>query len=119
MIRRAWPRLPRRRKTVSFFQASQPITGQRRTSSLETKAAGTAALIRITSYNVCYTKLLRWLSAYVSNFLVDAREQGFAVPPEMEKKALDYLLKGLQEGVAGLPRGPLAYNENSVSYNFV
>ena len=61
-----------------------------------------------------YSEYQYWLSAYVSNFLVDAREQGFAVPPEMEKKALDFLLKGLQEGVAGLPRGPLAYNENSV-----
>ncbi len=55
-----------------------------------------------------------WLSAYVSHFLLDAREQGFAVPAELEKKAVDFLLKGLQEGVAGLPRGPLNYNENSV-----
>ena len=42
---RAWPRLPRRRKMVSFFAASQPITGQARTSDLETKAAGRNALI--------------------------------------------------------------------------
>jgi uncharacterized protein YfaS (alpha-2-macroglobulin family) len=55
-----------------------------------------------------------WLSAYVANFLIDAREQGFNVPAEMEKKAVEFLLKGLQEGVAGLPRGPLAYSENSV-----
>lgn len=55
-----------------------------------------------------------WLSAYVTNFLVDAREQGFTVPPEMEKKAVDFLLRGLQEGVAGLPRGPVNYNANSV-----
>ena len=55
-----------------------------------------------------------WLSAYVSNFLIDAREQGFNVPPDMEKKAIEFLLKGLQEGVSGLPRGPLAYSENSV-----
>lgn len=55
-----------------------------------------------------------WLSAYVTNFLLDAREQGFTVPAEMEKKAVEFLLKGLQEGVAGLPRGPLSYNENSV-----
>lgn len=55
-----------------------------------------------------------WLSAYVTHFLLDAREQGFTVPPEMEKKAVDFLLKGLQEGIAGLPRGPLKYNENSV-----
>ncbi|MBI2309014.1 MAG: alpha-2-macroglobulin family protein [Rhodocyclales bacterium] len=55
-----------------------------------------------------------WLSAYITNFLLDAREQGFTVPAEMEKKAVDFLLTGLQQGVAGLPRGPLNYNENSV-----
>jgi len=55
-----------------------------------------------------------WLSAYITNFLIDAREQGFNVPPEMEKKAIDFLLKGLQEGVAGLPSGAAKYNENSV-----
>ncbi|MDR2451888.1 MAG: alpha-2-macroglobulin family protein [Candidatus Accumulibacter sp.] len=55
-----------------------------------------------------------WLSAYVAHFLLDAREQGFAVPGEMEKKALDFLLRGLQEGVAGLPRGPFVYDEGSV-----
>ncbi|WP_301102136.1 alpha-2-macroglobulin [Propionivibrio sp.] len=55
-----------------------------------------------------------WLSAYITNFLIDAREQGFNVPPEMEKKAVEFLLKGLQEGVAGLPTGPVVYNENSV-----
>jgi len=55
-----------------------------------------------------------WLSAYVTNFLVDAREQGFNVPPEMEKKAVDFLLRGLQEGIAGLPTGAVKYDENSV-----
>jgi uncharacterized protein YfaS (alpha-2-macroglobulin family) len=55
-----------------------------------------------------------WLSAYVTNFLLDAREQGFTVPPELEKRAVDFLLAGLQQGVAGLPRGPLNYNENSI-----
>ncbi|GHU03403.1 hypothetical protein FACS1894158_01740 [Betaproteobacteria bacterium] len=55
-----------------------------------------------------------WLSAYVANFLLDAREQGFNVPVEMEKKSLDFLLRGLQEGVAGLPRGPVSYNEKAV-----
>jgi uncharacterized protein YfaS (alpha-2-macroglobulin family) len=44
-----------------------------------------------------------WLSAYVTNFLVDAREQGFAVPDMMLNKAMDYLLRGLQEGVSRLP----------------
>ena len=37
---RAWPRLPRRRKTVSFLAASQPISGHSRTSAFEMKAAG-------------------------------------------------------------------------------
>jgi hypothetical protein len=55
-----------------------------------------------------------WLSAYIAHFLLDAREQGFNVPEEMEKKAVEFLLKGLQEGIAGLPAGPVNYNENSV-----
>jgi uncharacterized protein YfaS (alpha-2-macroglobulin family) len=28
-----------------------------------------------------------WLSAYITNFLLDAREQGFNVPPAVEKRA--------------------------------
>ena len=44
-----------------------------------------------------------WLSAYVTQFLIDAREQGFSVPDTMYNKSLDYLLRGLQEGVARLP----------------
>jgi uncharacterized protein YfaS (alpha-2-macroglobulin family) len=44
-----------------------------------------------------------WLSAYVSQFLLDARSQGFGVPGAMHKRALDFLLRGLQEGMAGLP----------------
>jgi uncharacterized protein YfaS (alpha-2-macroglobulin family) len=55
-----------------------------------------------------------WLSAYIAHFLLDAREQGFNVPAEMEKKAVEFLLKGLQEGIAGLPTGAVSYNENSV-----
>ena len=54
-----------------------------------------------------------WLSAYVANFLLDAREQGFNVPDEMQKKAMNFLLKGLQDGVAGLPIGKVNYNEAS------
>jgi len=46
-----------------------------------------------------------WLSAYVSNFLLDAREQAFDVPDAMQKNAMEFLLKNLQEGAAGLPRG--------------
>lgn len=53
-----------------------------------------------------------WLSAYVGNFLLDAREQNFAVPEAMQKNASQFLLKYLQEGVAGLPSGTVAYNEN-------
>ncbi|MDR1708277.1 MAG: alpha-2-macroglobulin family protein [Candidatus Accumulibacter sp.] len=55
-----------------------------------------------------------WLSAYVANFLLDARENGFNPPAEMEKKALDFLLRGLQEGVAGLPAGEVVYDRDSV-----
>lgn len=55
-----------------------------------------------------------WLSAYVAHFMLDAREQGFAVPADMEKKSTDFLLTGLQQGIAGLPRGPIRYNESSV-----
>jgi uncharacterized protein YfaS (alpha-2-macroglobulin family) len=44
-----------------------------------------------------------WLSAYVTNFLLDTREQGFGVPEAMQKKAGDFLLRGLQEGVSRLP----------------
>lgn len=55
-----------------------------------------------------------WLSSYVTNFLLDAREQGFTVPVQMQQKATDFLLKALQEGAAGLPSGKLVYNEDSV-----
>lgn len=53
-----------------------------------------------------------WLSAYVGDFLVDTREQGFSVPENMQKNAGEFLLKYLQEGVAGLPSGKVVYNEN-------
>ncbi|WQG59056.1 alpha-2-macroglobulin [Pseudomonas sp. RTB3] len=38
-----------------------------------------------------------WLTAYVTDFLLRAREQGFAVPPEALKKANERLLRYLQE----------------------
>ena len=38
-----------------------------------------------------------WLTAYVTDFLLRAREQGYAVPPEALKKASDRLLRYLQE----------------------
>lgn len=44
-----------------------------------------------------------WLSAYVSQFLLDSHEQGFAVPEALQQKAMDFLLRGLQQGVATLP----------------
>ena len=44
-----------------------------------------------------------WLSAYVANFLLDAREQGFGVPEQVQRKAGDFLLRGLQEGASRLP----------------
>ncbi|HRE16557.1 MAG TPA: alpha-2-macroglobulin [Rhodocyclaceae bacterium] len=53
-----------------------------------------------------------WLSAYVSNFLLDAREQSFKVPEAMQKNAMEFLLKNLQEGAAGLPTGKVVYSEN-------
>lgn len=52
-----------------------------------------------------------WLSAYIGNFLLDARDQGFKVPENMQKNAADFLLKYLQEGVAGLPSGKASYSE--------
>jgi uncharacterized protein YfaS (alpha-2-macroglobulin family) len=44
-----------------------------------------------------------WLSAYVTRFLVDAREQGFAVPDAVHDKAVDFLSRGLQSGISRLP----------------
>ncbi len=44
-----------------------------------------------------------WLSAYITNFLADAREQGFTVPDTMYRQAMDFLLSSLQEGVSRLP----------------
>jgi alpha-2-macroglobulin len=55
-----------------------------------------------------------WLSSYVTHFLLDAREQGFTVPVQMQQKATDFLLRALQEGVSGLPTGKPVYNENAI-----
>ncbi len=55
-----------------------------------------------------------WLSAYIAHFLLDAREQGFNVPAGIEKRAVEFLLKGLQEGVAGLPTTAVVHNPNSI-----
>ncbi|SNS38286.1 hypothetical protein SAMN06265795_102470 [Noviherbaspirillum humi] len=51
-----------------------------------------------------------WLSAYVTAFLQDARDQGFAVPEAMLSKAMDFLLRGLQDGAASLPQKPAPEN---------
>jgi len=65
-----------------------------------------------------------WLSAYVTSFLVDAREQGFTVPDMVYNQATDFLMRGLQEGAARLPAstkanqpGPNAGNEIFRDYN--
>lgn len=55
-----------------------------------------------------------WLSAYVTSFLQDAREQGFGVPDAMYNKAMDFLLRGLQEGVSRMPANVPAPSGNSV-----
>ncbi|MEG5265322.1 alpha-2-macroglobulin [Pseudomonas sp. JDS28PS106] len=39
-----------------------------------------------------------WLTAYVTDFLLRARDQGYAVPPEALKKASERLLRYLQDG---------------------
>jgi uncharacterized protein YfaS (alpha-2-macroglobulin family) len=49
-----------------------------------------------------------WLSAYITNFLMDAREQGFNVPDNIYRPATDFLLRGLQEGVSRLPAATTA-----------
>ena len=49
-----------------------------------------------------------WISAYITNFLMDAREQGFTVPDNMYKQATDFLLRGLQDGISRLPAAPAA-----------
>lgn len=44
--------------------------------------------------------------------LQDAREQGFGVPDAMYSKAMDFLLRGLQEGVSRLPANAPASARN-------
>lgn len=43
-----------------------------------------------------------WPSAYATAFMQDARSQGFIVPDPMYQKAMDYLLRDLQDGDAGI-----------------
>lgn len=54
-----------------------------------------------------------WISAYVTGFLQDAREQSFAVPEAMFGKAMDFLLRGLQEGAANMPARAVASSESN------
>jgi uncharacterized protein YfaS (alpha-2-macroglobulin family) len=54
-----------------------------------------------------------WLSAYVTRFLVDAREQGFAVPDTVHDKAIDFLTRGLQEGISRLDKAPAPQPERN------
>ncbi|MES2820766.1 MAG: alpha-2-macroglobulin [Pseudomonadota bacterium] len=55
-----------------------------------------------------------WLSAYVTDFLLRAREQGFAVPEEPLKKANQRLLRYLQESSLV----ELSYSENAAHSRF-
>jgi uncharacterized protein YfaS (alpha-2-macroglobulin family) len=55
-----------------------------------------------------------WLSAYVTGFLQDAREQGFGVPDAMYAKAMDFLLRGLQEGVSRMPASAPAPGNSAI-----
>lgn len=53
-----------------------------------------------------------WLSAYVTSFLQDAREQNFGVPDAMHRKAMDFLLRGLQEGASRMPTDAAGRNDS-------
>jgi uncharacterized protein YfaS (alpha-2-macroglobulin family) len=43
-----------------------------------------------------------WLTAYVTQFLQDARSQGFSVPEDVYRRATDFLLKEIGQNVATL-----------------
>jgi len=45
-----------------------------------------------------------WLTSYVTQFLQDARAQGFDVPEDVYRKATDFLLKEIGPGIASLAR---------------
>ena len=47
-----------------------------------------------------------WLSAYVTGFLMDARQQGFNVPEALVKKSHDWLLQELQQTAHRIPALP-------------
>ncbi len=55
-----------------------------------------------------------WLTAYVANFMLDARDAGFKIPDDMLQKSLNFLLKGLQEGVATLPQKSIPKRQDSL-----
>ncbi|MCL2178504.1 MAG: alpha-2-macroglobulin family protein [Proteobacteria bacterium] len=56
-----------------------------------------------------------WLTAYVTQFLQDARAQGFAVPEDVYRKATDFLLKEIGPGVASLATHEQLSRNNSWS----
>lgn len=93
----------------------KPYTRQQRAEMLE-KAIARLGAMQVTNGGFSLwgnvSEYQYWLSAYVGNFLLDAREQGFTVPEAMQKNASEFLLKYLQEGAAGLPSGKVVYNEN-------
>ena len=47
-----------------------------------------------------------WLSAYVAGFLLDAREQGFAVPEAMSRRGREWLLQQLLQAPNRFPELP-------------
>jgi alpha-2-macroglobulin len=59
-----------------------------------------------------------WLTAYVTQFLQDAKQAGFVPPDAMLSKARDFLLRGLQEGTARLPSNGRGNASDSISADF-
>jgi uncharacterized protein YfaS (alpha-2-macroglobulin family) len=58
-----------------------------------------------------------WLSSYVTQFLQDARREGFAPPETMLVNARDFLLRKLQEGVARLPAGNVSGRGDAADFD--
>ena len=59
-----------------------------------------------------------WLTAYVTQFMIDAKQAGFAPPDAMLLKARDFLLRGLQEGAARLPSGGKPRSDSGEAVDF-
>jgi uncharacterized protein YfaS (alpha-2-macroglobulin family) len=60
-----------------------------------------------------------WLTAFVADFLADAKAQGFDVPEGMQKKALDWLFLTMQKNVPQLSghAGAAAASGNDQTFN--